>query len=406
MPAHFGINDHVKTAEFYLRKLCDFKPDRRTGSAGNRAATDFFARIVKPWGYALDTAPFTCLDHRSGEVWLECEGVSYPVKVSPYSLGCEVKAALVTVFTVEELENCSCTGKILLLRGEICAEQLMPKNFPFYNPDHHQKIYALLEEKRPAAIITATKKNPDLVGALDPPPLFVDGDFDIPSVYCDETSGEAIAARTGKTFRLKSDAERIPSTACNVIARRNLNAREKIVVGAHVDTYENTPGASDNASGVVVLLLLAEKLKNYHGPLGIEIAAFNGEDNYSAAGQKDYLRRFGAELNTAKLVVNVDDVGYREGKTAYSFYECPDKLQKTARAVFGGYPGLLEGPQWFQGDHMIFAMQGKAAIAFTTEMVLKMMATVTHTPKDTPDLIDCSKLVETARALASLIEGF
>ena len=66
---------------------------------------------------------------------------------------------LITGTTFAELENCQCKGKILRMRGEICAEQLMPKNFVFYDPDHHKKIYSLLEEKQPAAIVAATEKN-------------------------------------------------------------------------------------------------------------------------------------------------------------------------------------------------------------------------------------------------------
>jgi len=31
-------------------------------------------------------------------------------------------------------------GWVLLLRGEIAKEQLMPKNFTFYNPDEHKRI--------------------------------------------------------------------------------------------------------------------------------------------------------------------------------------------------------------------------------------------------------------------------
>ena len=36
---------------------------------------------------------------------------------------------------------------------------------------------------------------------------------------------------------------------CNVIARLNPQADKKVVFSAHIDAYEDTPGASDNASG-------------------------------------------------------------------------------------------------------------------------------------------------------------
>lgn len=390
-------------AEEYLNTLCSVKPNRRTGSPGNRAATDFVAAMMKKWDYTVDTTPFSCLDFESGDISLVCQDRGYEVYVSQFSPGCDVTAELVTVSTVEELESCRCEGKILLMHGAICVEQLMPKNFVFYNPDHHKRIYALLEEKHPAAIITATEKNPELVGALYPFPLIEDGDFDIPSVYCKDIIGREILARTGEIFQLAIEAKRIPATACNVIARKNQATPQKIVVSAHVDAYWSTLGALDNASGTVVLLLLAEMLQDYEGQSCIEIVAFNGEDYYGASGEMDYLRRYGEDLSKIIVAINVDDVGYQRGKDAYSLYECPDEIKQKAQAIFGEYDGIMAGEPWYQGDHMIFAQKGKPAIAFTAEKVTELMATITHTPKDTPDIVDCGKLIEVAHALQSFI---
>jgi aminopeptidase YwaD len=382
------------------------KPDRRTGSAGNRQATDFFARTVEPWGFDIDATPFECLDFLSGGGSLVCAGSTFDVRVSPYSLGCDVTARLITVTTVDELERCSCAGDILLMKDAICSEQLMPKNFVFYNPEHHRRIYQLLEEKQPAAIVTATKKNPDLVGAIYPFPLIEDGDFDIPSVYCTEVTGEAVASLTGEDFHLKSDARRIPSTACNVLARKNPCSERKVTVCAHIDAYGDTPGASDNASGTAVLLLLAEMLREYRGGIGIEILAINGEDNYSAGGEMDYLRRYGNDIDTIALAINIDDVGYYRGNTAYSFYNCPDELKEKVQVAFGNYKGVIDGEPWYQSDHMVFVQKGRPAIAITSDKISELMANYTHTPKDTPEIVDCRKIVEVAGALNSLVTGY
>jgi len=395
-----------RKAKEYLNKLCNVKPNRRTGSPGNHEATDFFATTIKQWGYSIDTTPFPCLDYESEKTSLTCKDQNYEVFNSQFSQGCEATAELVTVSTIEELEKCRCEGKFLLMYGPICAEQLMPKNFIFYNPDHHKKIYAFLEEKHPVAIITATEKNPELVGALYPFPLSEDGDFDIPSVYCTDVVGKQIAVKTGELFRLSIKARRIPSTAFNVIARKKQNARKKIVITAHIDAYWCTPGALDNASGTVVLLLLAEMLKDYQGKSGIEIAAFNGEDYYGASGEMDYLNRYEQDLAKTVLAINVDDVGYKQGKDAYSFYECRNEIKQRAQDIFGNYSGITEGEPWYQGDHMIFIQNGRPAIAFTSEKVAELMATVTHTPKDTPDIVDCGKLIKVARALSDFIQAF
>ncbi len=52
---------------------------------------------------------------------------------------------------------------------------------------------------------------------------------------------------------------------------------------------------------------------------------------------------------------------------------------------------------------MIFVQSGLPAIAFTAELMPELMATVTHTPADQPELVDPQKLVEIARALESLV---
>jgi aminopeptidase YwaD len=395
-------DDYASKANDYLQKLCNVKPNRRTGSRGNRAATGFFLDTIRDFEYQYDGKIFECLDYTVGESRLSQADKSFEVYPSPYSEGCDLNVELVVVSSVKELENTRCDGQILLMQGEICAEQLMPKNFVFYNPEHHQQIIALLEERAPVGIITATVKNPDQVGALYPYPLIVDGDFDIPSLYCTELVGEQIAGRQGEEFNMRIEAERSMALGCNVIGRLNPKAAKKVVFTAHIDAYEDTPGASDNASGTVVLLLLAEMLADYQGELGIEIAALNGEDHYSAAGQMDYLKRYGETFEQILLAVNIDDVGYHEGRSAFSFYECPGQLEKRVEAVFSEYDGLMRGEPWYNGDHMIFVQNGVPSAAFTSECMPELMRTVTHTVKDTPDIIDTHKLIEVAEALNEL----
>jgi aminopeptidase YwaD len=204
---------------------------------------------------------------------------------------------------------------------------------------------------------------------------------------------------------LQIDARRVPSSATNVIATLNRDADRKVVLTAHIDAYEDSPGASDNASGVAVLLLCAEALSRTPGEHGIEIAALNGEDHYSAAGQMDYLTRYGEALPRILLAVNVDDVGYRHGGSAYSFYGCSPHLEETAEAVFQRFDGLVHGEPWFSGDHMLFVQHQVPSLALTSECMPELMRTVTHTASDTPDLIDGHKLVEVAAALDALVRA-
>ncbi len=390
---------------FFLNTLCGVRPNRRTGSAGNRQATDFFTQTIRPYGFEIDATPFKCLDYiDNGSILMHGQDI-FDVHTSPYSSACDVTAALVVVSTVEELDRADCTGKILLMKGEICSEQLMPKNFIFYNPEHHQRVIALLESKKPAGIITATARNPEQVGALYPFPLIADGDFDIPNVYCRDTVGEDLALSAGDIMHLEIMSERLPSSATNIIASLNRTALKKIVLTAHIDAYESTPGALDNASGTTVLLLLAEMLHDYLGERCIEIAVFNGEDHYSAGGEMDYVRRYSDEFPKILLAVNLDDLGYRRGKSSYSFYECPTRLKQQAKDVLGQYEGLVQGDQWFNGDHMIFVQSGVPSMTYTSISMGELMQNVVHTASDTPDLIDCRKLVEVAKSLNALVRS-
>jgi aminopeptidase YwaD len=243
---------------------------------------------------------------------------------SPYSPGCRVEAPLVVVNNVAELETATLTGKIVLLHGEIAGEQLMPKNFPFYNPDHHQKIIALLENKQPQAIVAATTQDAAMVGSgIYPFPLIEDGDFDIPSVYMTAKEGERLAACARQVVSLENRAQRIPASGVHVIARQGTYPGRRVVLFAHIDAKMGTPGAADNASGVIILLLLAELLATYTGSLSVEIVPLNGEDHYNSPGEQYDLAANAGRFDEILLGTNIDGVGFHRGNAAYSLYNCP-----------------------------------------------------------------------------------
>jgi aminopeptidase YwaD len=318
-------------------------------------------------------------------------------------LGCDARAPLAVVSTLDELEGADISGRIALLRGDIAREQLMPKNFPFYNPDHHRRIIHLLETKKPQAIVAATSRDVVMVGSQYPFPLFEDGDFDIPSVYMTEEEGRRLAGYAGKEVLLKSRARRIPATGCNVVAFKGADPRRRIVLLAHIDARMGSPGAGDNASGVIVLLLLAELLADYSGDLGIEIVAMNGEDYFSNPGEQSYLALNSGKFDEIVLGINLDDVGYYRGNVAYSLYDCPAEIAASIRSAFARYEGLIEGEAWYQGDHGLFLMHQRPALAVTSELVMELMAEITHTPKDVPETVDPARLVKVAIALRDLL---
>jgi len=394
----------IAKAKSYLEKLCLEIPNRRVGSQGNRQATDWFAEVVRSYGFQTLTPEFDCIDWSEAGTQLSIGSESFQAFVSPYSLGGKAAAPLVVISSVAELESAAIEGKVILLKDEITKEQLMPRNFVFYNPEHHQKIVGLLEEKNPAAIIAATTRNPELAGGMYPFPLIEDGDFDITSVYMKDIEGERLAQFEGQKVSIEINAQRTPAKGCNVIAQRGEPTQPRVVFVAHIDAKDNTPGAIDNGTGIVILLLLAELLADYDGNLGLEILAVNGEDYYSAAGEMHYLQTQAHTFSEIMLAVNMDGAGYHNRNTAYSVYAPPPEVAEAIHRAFASYQEIQEGPQWYQSDHSMFIQHQVPALAITSDLFMEQLAVdITHTPKDHPDIVDPSKLVEIALALRDLM---
>ncbi len=392
----------TQQAASYLQQLCDLAPSRVVGSARNLLATEMFAKWLRSYGWLVTTPEFNCIEWVEQGAELRSEDHVFAAMPSPFSLGCDVTAPVCVITDINELTKAELQGKVVLLRGEISREQLMPKNFSFYNPEEHQRIIRLLEQQNPLAIITASGRNPEAAGGMYPFSMFEDGDFDIPSAYMTAEEGERLSAYAGCDVSLSIASQRFPAKGCNVIAHKGNTTDRKVVICAHIDTKLGTPGALDNASGTVVLLLLAELLQEYTGDLGIELVAFNGEDYYSVPGQMHYLEQHQERMQQIGLVINLDMVGYKEGKTAFSLYNCSPELVQLVTEALGAKGELVGGDQWYQGDHAMFAMYGMPAVAFTSEQ-MKEAVQFTHTTADRLELVDASKLAETATAISQLL---
>ncbi len=389
----------------HLTTLCTELPTRAVGTSGNQAAATSVERTFAAAGWAVERQPFDCIAWEGQGATLTIEKSAYAVHASPWTTAIEATAPLVVCATVEELEKADLRGRIVLLRGGVAAGQLMPRNFRFYNPDEHRRIYAAVEQAAPRAIITATPRDPSLAGAVYPVPMFEDGDFDIPSVFTTEAESERLAAHAGARATLAIRAARTPSTGWNVVARIHPAAERHVVCFAHLDAKQGTPGATDNATGVSTLLLLAELLAGYSGPLGIELVALNGEDNYANPGEIAWLDQNAARADSIVLGVNIDGIGYHKGCTAWSLYQCPAALHATIESILGAHPALIAGEPWYAGDHSLFLLLGVPALALTSELAQEMLATLIHTERDTPAVVDACKVVEAAHALHDVIHA-
>lgn len=99
----------------------------------------------------------------------------------------------------------------------------------------------------------------------------------------------------------------------NVIARFGPVAGERLVVGAHYDAVEGSPGADDNASGVAVLLELARRFGGGPPGMSVEMAAYSLEESAFATDQMGSVRHaqdLKANGIRVRLMVSLEMLGY------------------------------------------------------------------------------------------------
>ena len=179
---------NLEELQSLLEKIILEFGERLTGSLKNKEIAEYAKSYFKKNGYHVEEQNFSCIDWNEKGVELLFNGKKISAEASYYSLGCQIETEYIKLSTIDDLEKSNLENKIAVLFGDLTAEQLMPKSFTFYNPEHHQKIISLLEKKKPAAIVTIVDNDTS---------VFEDGDFNIPSVYVSKDEGEKILKEEG-----------------------------------------------------------------------------------------------------------------------------------------------------------------------------------------------------------------
>ncbi len=400
-------NHHLfNTATSHLHFLCERTGGRSVGSPGNIMAADYIRTGFERNGWRVEQQSFDAFDWESEGAFIVAGDLELQVRSSPYSEPCEVEAEVLAASSPGDLENLDARNKILILRDELCMEQLMPKNFIFYNPDHHRQIVALLEQTGAAALVFIVPDTGNYEGGEYPYPVIEDGDFPIPSVYLTGEEGSRLQETGSKRMKVTSKTRKKSSSGSNIIGRKGSEEAKRITLTAHLDAKKGSPGAIDNATGIVALQLLSELLSEKNGALQLELVALNGEDYYSVPGQMAFIQNKGGDFSDTLLNINMDGAGFHLGQTAYSLMELSADLEQITRKAFSPFPGLVEGKPWVQGDHSIFLQMGVPAIAISSEWLLENLQNqqITHTEKDHPGIVDPDKIVELAMAVSGLTE--
>lgn len=374
---------------------------RAVGTAGNQKVTALVKEQLEQNGYEVTNLPFQCMVWEDGESWIEWDSRKQSVSVSPYSKAFDGEGVAQTVSSVEALKDLPCEESIVFLTGELSAESLQPKDYPFYYPDEHKRIIDLLEAKKPLAVVAVTGK--DALSGMEPFPMFDDGNFEIPSGYLSVNDYETIRDSViGSRVSLHLDSRCAEAQSGQLYAeKRAEDAKGKIVIGAHMDTKNHTAGALDNAAGIVTLLKTAEKLTAENYDIGI--VPFNSEEYFGADGELAYLGKVQADGDNVALFINIDSVGHIGSKAAVSLYNIPEEMTELINGMIAEQENVVIGEPWYAGDHAAFAFQGVPCIAVTSSDIFAGGLNDTHTMRDTIDTVDVELLSETASFLTDVV---
>ena len=375
--------------------------ERPVGTPANETVNALLESEFRALGLRVDSLPLDCDVWKGGAAELVCGENTVELNVSPYSRACVVKAVLDATSTIDELQNTDCSGKILLLTGELCREQLQPKDYPFYFPDEHRDLIALLERKAPAAIVAVTGKS-EMCG-MEPFNLFNDGNFLIPSAYTDAAHYESLRGYVGNAVSLTIESSIYPAQSRQLIAKTDASDGKKLVICAHMDSQYNTPAALDNAAGVASLMHAAKLLAG--SGLNIEFVPFNGEEYYRASGELAYLDYL-IKSGQPSLVVNIDSPCHAGSDVAVCLFNFDDAAMSDAQAVVSAASRVGFGAEWYSGDHAMFAFSGIPCAAVSSSDIFTGGLCDTHTPRDTTDTVDTELIQAAGDFAAKLLHSF
>ncbi|MBC2934474.1 M28 family metallopeptidase [Nocardioides sp. zg-1228] len=145
-------------------------------------------------------------------------------------------------------------------------------------------------------------------------------------------------------------------------------AAPHLVVGAHLDTVPQAPGAEDNASGVGVLLAVAEAVAGRRTRLPVVLVAFGAEeprgpsDDDHHYGSRRYVAAMTpAERRALRAMVSLDRVGVGD-RVPIGSAGATDPVQRSllAAARRAGVPTLADAEQR-SSDHWSFVRDGLPA---------------------------------------------
>lgn len=388
------MNELAKQIQKHLVYLAGTLGPRPLGSAANRAAVDYLLDVLQTAGLQVERQGFPCPAWEVFATRLRLGGRELEAWPNPFSPPGQAEGPLAVFATLAELEAADIAGRLVLLHGEPVDGGLATPG-AMYHPERDRKVSARLAAAGPAAVLTVNNRPGNCER------MFADWTLPFPSATVPPETARVLLQAGAEPVALEIAAESRPAEAANVIARLPGGGdRPKLVLCAHLDTKPGTPGAFDNASGVAVLLALAERWAGRVFPVELEWVFFDGEE-FGGVGDTVYAEAYEHNFARVLAAINVDGVGAWLGATSVTQLAGSAAFEAHVRAIAAGFPGVAWVEPWYASDHYTFFSRGVPSLALTS----LGGPDITHRAADTVAWIDPLKLAGVAELVAALVEG-
>lgn len=374
-----------------LVELCEKIGERHLGSIGEEQAKDYLQQRFEALGYTVTREAFDTPGWNYGEWQLQAGEQlfeSFPCYFSPDGTA---EAPLLTYLEKRDRDLSIFAGKIVLAG-----------NFDFTSVLGTNQLAEKLEQAGAKALIMSSPYNDTYSTKIIRTPKLCS----MPVLTVSQRTALALAPLEGQIAKITLDAKCFDHVSHNIVARvEQPGAHGKLIIGAHYDTSPGIQGAQDNASGVALLLAVAEALYSQWQPWNIDLIAFGGEEfggpGYGM-GSYSYAQSHSCNVNNVTAMICLDGLG--------AWMTCPEirigrspAMTDLAQSVCQR-AGFTPVPYKLGSDQAIFNDQGIPTAWFCDGGASNgVRHFCLHSPQDRLDLIDMQQLQRIAEDVTDFI---
>jgi Iap family predicted aminopeptidase len=381
-----------------LQRICDEAGGRLAGSEANDRALGILEEELARYGLASRRESFSMPGWVRGDDVVEVISPA-PRKLRAAALGYvhhhpPIESRLVWGGAGTEKELAGAAGAIILVNSESLRDEEPPMRYEVIdNAARAGAKGVLFVNDKPGGLVLTGVGN--FQGNPCPVPAY--------SITLEEGKWLRRLQVAGKEIRIRltTNSRCMPVQSANLVASFPGKRNARIVVGAHVDSWDISQGAVDNGIGSAVLFEIARLLslhaKSNH--YAIDVVWFNAEE-LGLWGAKAYLARHAADSIVA--LINMDMPGRPTGMNVMGFDEFIPLVRGVMDSLkgFGWSQGIVSVP-WSNSDHQPFLVQGIPCFTMAGHLEKESVFHY-HDFGDTFDKADHRTLVDAAAALSVL----